>query len=326
MAHRLSSSSARAFAGAASSFLLLILLGCASKAPLEPASSSTLRERLINFIGPRSIERPGDDAGGGAPGRNGRFIDLREGKVTEHRRLYRHRQILYDGTRGEWEEYWSYLERGVLRTEEIDSVEYRFEYESERQSADDPVSTEFGQYWRQDPTGVYFYQPHSPRLAAATDGVPARALDLRRAWADARSLPEANRAAIAAGLERIERARSLAGPSGGPFENEYILLRYPMRVGTTWSNGQTNVVTVEAIETFRLPTGSYPAVRIDVFVPWAQQEGEKNTYWYAEPGQVKSSFHYVGDPTDIFGNPIPQYEFEDVTEMTSYTPGRGPRT
>jgi len=102
-----------------------------------------------------------------------------------------------------------------------------------------------------------------------------------------------------AGLRRL-------GLSGEPFDVPLVMLQAPFCVGTTWeikTRGAQGTGTIGAIETIKVPAGTFEAVRVDI-----AQRGRTIRAWFApDVGLLKMT----------------EDDREPIWLLKSFTPGKG---
>lgn len=242
------------------------------------------------------------------------LVDLSPGRVTRIEGEWRMRQIPDGGPPGAWETHPS----GLVRTMQPDDAtpipggpSYRVEDEA---STDDPATVLLVSLWRQDRSGLFLYQEDVAaarplRLAGVTSPPALRAL----------AIIEQKRAAVMGALAQEMPTRRATAQPGGPGPHEITLLRYPLHPNASWDGRPGfNVWTVEAKEWLDTAAGRFHAARLSIVVPGAFGPDDYALTWWAEPGEVKRHYHFLVPATDVNGNPIGVFEFEETLEVTQY--------
>jgi len=179
---------------------------------------------------------------------------------------------------------------------------------------------------RQDPTGLYEADVDIGTTPACAGGGASSGADEMEALEDWRASsplaiadPVAAQHAMAALAGRLRLARrALAGGTSGVENGELTRLRYPLRVGDSWTIREEPRFTssVEAFETLRLPMGNIQAYRVRVNAAGFGPE-DRVLSWYSRSGLVGILVH-VEIPTDL--GPLIA---EDVIDLEALSIDRG---
>jgi hypothetical protein len=165
------------------------------------------------------------------------------------------------------------------------SARYRCELVRSELYDDYPV------FWRQDRDGLYRYP------VVILGPVPPAALARARAALDSR-----HAASFEAGLRRLS--------PGAPREGEVLVLRYPLRPGTSFATEAANVATVEGFGWRTSPAGRFRVAHVRL--RWA---GGSAVVDYGAPGRFEDDLA----ETVVDGNV--RIEFRETHVLTAYVPG-----
>jgi hypothetical protein len=321
----------------------LVVMGCSHKQS-TPSWSPTAAAVATEVTTDATLEEPTSLAA------VGELVDLRPGRESRLDRVFRIQDVLPDGSLVTAFEIHSIVVSRITGTETHAGRTYFVEDRTVQEDGG-PVLPYTHSPFRQDRSGLYFFQPEETRDARPTietgdadqpglaSNFPA---DLTAAWVATAGRPEAWRATLARRLQTVALVRALAagapsrasfagtsggvatlaGPPGGALADEVTLLRYPLHPGATWDGlVGFNVWTVEAVGNTVLPIGRTWTARLDISLPGITDDDDKITFWYGAPGEVKSKQHFLDVATDQNGEPIGKFVSEDETLITSYTPG-----
>ena len=200
--------------------------------------------------------------------------------------------------------------------------------------ANPPVEITWWYRYRQDGSGLYQLSisgaipPDGLREAGAATAQPDRVALPDGLLA---TVPLEQQDAYRAAWGRLERRAASAGSSaapgsGGAYEGEATVLRYPMHPGQTWTNRNPDDVvteTVEAVEQLDVAAGPFTSQRIRLENSDFESPNDRLTIWVSRSGELRRAFHIETVVYSQYGFPIGTLEFdghEELQDVSLVTP------